>query len=715
MSNPIEISFHTSGGRQAARYVSGDAVYEEALEHGRWIGLYWSASGQVQRENTTAGLPGLDSLSAPLQAFELEIDGQELHNHWEWVGGSQRPGERPGTTEAVVELRHTLRPVTMKVVTRLDGSPVMARFLEITNTGASPAALARIAPWAGVLWNTKTDRPGNINHANPSFDGREEAKFSLGYFADEDWGFEGHFTWQPLPSEAFRIERKSHGRSWGAPYYILKNRASGEMFFTGLAWSGNFYAEFSNQQPDLLSFRMGPLAPAPLRVIAPGETVRSPEVHLAPLHASLDGAVALWHQHLRASVIPPRPVGKEMYTLAARVVEEPGEWILREIDIAAEMGVEGFMVDAGWYGETFKDWPEQRGDWTEGPWLPGGLGGIRSYTHNKGLLFGLWQEAEAVSDHSRLHQEHPDWTLHTDDGRPCAETLDLSNPQAAAFYEETVLRLMREHQLDFYKLDYNVSTGEGGQSQRSGFAESETWRHFETVYRTYDRARREFPALCLENCAGGGGRNDLGMLARFHYACESDWSVMPYSIRAINALTLFIPPESLCYYHNHLNFGTMQAHHLADAETHLRVTLFALPIFVGFGAQDADRSTEFFLRTRRAIELAKGFCRPVLAGHPVVYHHTPDIGLFTPAEWCVLEYGLADRTRGYAGIFKLREGSAEYRFCPRGVDLGREYEVTLDNDRQTFRISGRELALTGLPIRLDSALTSELVLYKSCS
>ena len=378
MPNPIEITFHPSGSRPAARYVSGDAVYEEALEHGRWIGLYWSASGQVQRENTTASLPGLDSLRTPLQAFELEIDGQALHNRWDWVGASQRPGERPGTTEAVVELHHQLRPVTLKVVTRLDGTPVLARYLEITNTGALPAALAGIAPWAGVLWHTNTQRPGHVFHANPSFTG-PEAKFALGYFASDDALFEGNFTWQPLPPDAFRIERKAHGRTWGSPYYILKNGATGELFFAGLAWSGNTFAEFSNQQPDLLSFRMGPLAPAPLRVIAAGETVHSPEVHLGPLHSSLDAAVAHWHRHLRASVTPPRPAGKEMYTLAARVVEEPGDWILREIDIAAEMGVEAFMVDAGWYGEKFMDWPEQRGDWTEGDWLPGGLAGIRSY------------------------------------------------------------------------------------------------------------------------------------------------------------------------------------------------------------------------------------------------------------------------------------------------------------------------------------------------
>jgi alpha-galactosidase len=208
------------------------------------------------------------------------------------------------------------------------------------------------------------------------------------------------------------------------------------------------------------------------------------------------------------------------------------------------------------------------------------------------------------------------------------------------------------------------------------------------------------------------------MLSRFHYACESDWSVMPYSIRAINAMSLFLPPEAICYYHNHVNWMGVQAHQLADADTHLRVTLFAVPIFVGFGAQNADRSTEFFRKTRRYIELHKGFCRPVLAGHPRVYHHTPDIGLFTPADWCVLEYGTPDRQRGYAGIFRLSSSlgtsaRAEYLFRPRGLDLGRTYEITLDNLQQTFSAPGHELALRGLPIHLDSALTSELVLYKA--
>jgi alpha-galactosidase len=198
------------------------------------------------------------------------------------------------------------------------------------------------------------------------------------------------------------------------------------------------------------------------------------------------------------------------------------------------------------------------------------------------------------------------------------------------------------------------------------------------------------------------------MLSRFHYHCESDWSVMPYSIRAINGLSLFIPPEAIVYYHNHIQ----HAHQVADLDTHLRVTLFAVPIYVGFGSQDADRSTAYFAKARRYIGLHKGFCRPVLAGHPVVYHHTPDIGLFKPADWCVLEYAAPDRSRGYAGIFKLTGSSTPYLLRLKGIDLGADYEVTLDNASQTFRISGRDLAINGLPIALDSALTSELVMYE---
>jgi hypothetical protein len=65
-------------------------------------------------------------------------------------------------------------------------------------------------------------------------------------------------------------------------------------------------------------------------------------------------------------------------------------------------------------------------------------------------------------------------------------------------------------------------------------------------------------------------------------------------------------------------------------------------------------------------------------------------------------------------VFKLNGGAqTEYVFRPRGLNLAQDYKVTLDNTHQTFTISGRELALAGLRVQLDAALTSELILFEA--
>ncbi|MHB1294529.1 MAG: glycoside hydrolase family 36 protein [Anaerolineae bacterium] len=714
----IEIAFGEQDGRRTARYVSDTTVRDEELVNGRYLGRYWSASGQVPRPvgpgRGRAG-DGLDPLMFPTEAFELDIDGQRLHNHWAWEAAYEREGSRPGTVEAVVELRHQVRPITLKVVTRVDGSPILTRWLEITNTGAAAASLSHVSPCSGILWKTSP-------YWIPATD-KQRAPFSLGYLRSENRGEEGDLVWTDLPVEGYRIER-TKGTNYGPPYFIVRNELTGEMFFLALAWSRNWYAEFKAQENRLssvtagsgdlmLSFGAGPLAPAPQRVIAPGETVLSPELHIGPVHRSLDAALLAWQQHMRASVLPPRPEGKEMYTVAGHVIEYPGEWILREIDIAAEMGVKAFMVDAGWYGREFGNWTNLRGDWIEGDWLPGGIAGIRDYAHSKGLLFGLWMEPEQAGDQSDLYTQHPDWFLHTDEGREVTSgrthMLDLANPEAARYMEDSVMHVIGDLQLDFFKIDYNVSVYEGGENQQGDWLENENWRHCEVLYKVFDRVRRELPQVALEDCAGGGGRNDIGMASRFHYVCQSDLSWFPRSIRSINGLGTFLPPEAVAYYHNHVGY----AHQTADLDTHLRVGLFATVIHVGFGAQDDDRTTPYYVQTKRYIALANDFCYPIIAEGANTYHHTPEIGVSAPADWCVIEYAAPDRTRAYAGVFSLNGKAESYLFRPRGLDASLKYAVTTDNNHQTYVVTGRDLVENGVTVRLDSNLTSELLLFRA--
>lgn len=714
--------FYKNGGRDVTRYVSGTTVYEEALQDGYYLGLYWSAAGQIHRENVTESLPSKGSsmmerreihpVGHRLNSFQLEMDGQSLHNRW--VQESQEEQMVDGHRVVTVTLKHQLRLVTVKVCTRLDSTDFLTRWLEVTNTGDRPAALSKISPMSGRLWDVHYMQEYGALSYLPGKN-RIDEPFAVAYLNAYAQSEEGNLKWVDLEEPVYTLQNNQRN-IFGSPYYYVKNKLTGEMFCMALAWSGGFTTSFYYDRVNkTLSFETGPAGKVPLRVIAPGETVTSPAVHIGPQHRNIDACVAEWHRHLRTSVIPQRSGKASMFTVAGRVVEEPGDWILREIDIAKEMGVEAFVVDAGWYGDHFASWWDNRGDWFEGDFLPeGGLAGIRDYVHSKDMLFGLWMEPEAIEATSRIYQAHPEYKIHYEpEGVKHFDNdgdMDFANPEAAKYVTDYMRSIFERVRPDIFKIDYNTRNFEGAQHEVDGYAENNAWRHFEVLYGIFEELHEKYPDTAFEDCASGGGRTDLGMLSRFHYCTQSDFSQFPLSIRCINTMSMFLPPESICYYHNHMPFAHLQA----DLDTHLRVCLFAIPILVGFGAQKADRTVPYFEKTKEYLRLAKGFCRDVLGDHPAVYHHTPYIGVNDPADFCVLEYARQDKTKGYCGVFKLSDADKDYQLYLKGVDASRDYKITCHNTGAVLRIAGSGLINSGLKIHLESANTSELILYEVC-
>ena len=47
-----------------------------------------------------------------------------------------------------------------------------------------------------------------------------------------------------------------------------------------------------------------------------------------------------------------------------------------------------------------------------------------------------------------------------------------------------------------------------------------------------------------------------------------------------------------------------------------------------------------------------------------------------------------------------------------GIDISKEYKVTLDNDNESFIATGKELKFNGISIDIPSSLSSELILYE---
>ncbi|MCQ6559415.1 GH36 C-terminal domain-containing protein [Paenibacillus mendelii] len=97
-----------------------------------------------------------------------------------------------------------------------------------------------------------------------------------------------------------------------------------------------------------------------------------------------------------------------------------------------------------------------------------------------------------------------------------------------------------------------------------------------------------------------------------------------------------------------------------------------------------------------------------------IYHHTPVMEGYEPKGWGVLELASKERDRAIAGVFQLSNPQErEYTLRVRGLNRAKKYKVTWDNSSQTTVIDGYVLMNQGLIIRLEGALTSELLLFEA--
>jgi alpha-galactosidase len=712
-----------TGPVPGVRLSSGLTVCDEELRHGRWVSRYWESSGQIVPDiQIEAERQEMDTL--PVNAFKLEMEGQELSGTWKWIGAKKSEVHNPEGLLVTVELESIVRPLRVKVQTLLSGGPVMVRWLEVTNTGEHPTAISNVSPWAGQLWHT----PNFAEKLQPN----SENVYDVGYAQYSKWGFEGAWRFDPVVNETKVISGERGKSGWGHPTFFARNNATGEWFAASLGWSGNWKIRITSRverspvdrtdaidrpvNEARLFFDMGPSSVDPtLRVIDPGETVKTPETHILCMKSDLDHVTQALADHVRRDVLP-RPPSEHVFDVEANhrgyvVDHETEAGIEREIDMAADIGAETFLIDAGWYGPEPNRWYQNVGDWYAGAWLSNDIQPIREYARRKGLRFGLWVEIEGAGAASKLRKEHPDWIL-TRDGLPIANGrhLDVGNPVVAKWMESEIARIIRTYDLDVFRIDYNMSTEEDGNHAREGFVENSAWRHVENLYAMFDRLRQQFPRVIFQNCAGGGGRLDWGILRRFDNTELSDWMREPRGVKILNGMTWILPPEILLR-----TFGT-EVPDLAgdgDIDSQLRQVEMSLPIFRGIAPSLEELNPALRDKIRAGVDLYKRKLRAIVRDSEV-YHHTPLTPFLSQSPWLILEYVSPDKRRGVTTLFRTSNyEDPVYRFVPRGLDVSINYKVTFQGRGETVEMSGVQLVRDGIPVRLETSGTSEMLLFES--
>lgn len=315
-----------------------------------------------------------------------------------------------------------------------------------------------------------------------------------------------------------------------------------------LAWSGNG-VHFAVRTPATRGF------------IGAGELLLGGEVHLGAeqsyetpeLFASwgegTNELASRFHAHLR-ELHPgfsqrPRPV--TLNTWEALYYDHDIDKMMRLARLGAQIGVERFVVDDGWFTGR-RDDTSALGDWSvdTGVW-PDGLRPLSDLVHALGMEFGLWVEPEMISPRSLLAEAHPDWILRPNTARLPLEgrhqqVLDLTNPEAFDHLVETLSALVADEGIDYLKWDHNrfvleaISPASGRPAVHAQTA---------ALYRLLDELKERCPGLEIESCASGGGRIDLGILARTDRVWASDCTDPLERIDIQRGTSLLVPPEMI--------------------------------------------------------------------------------------------------------------------------------------------------------------------------
>ena len=165
-----------------------------------------------------------------------------------------------------------------------------------------------------------------------------------------------------------------------------------------------------------------------------------------------------------------------------------------------------------------------------------------------------------ISPDSDLYRAHPDWCVHVEGREPMIGrrqlVLDVSREDVRDNIFNQMYSVLSKHKIDYVKWDFNRNISDAGSAILPADKKQEFFHRFIMgTYDLMDRFTKAFPDILFENCSGGGGRFDPGMLYYSPQIWASDQT------DAIERLTIQYG-TSICY-----PASTMGAHVSASERT----------------------------------------------------------------------------------------------------------------------------------------------------
>lgn len=353
-----------------------------------------------------------------------------------------------------------------------------------------------------------------------------------------------------------------HQNPFGALVRHGADETQGEVYGFNLIYSGNF--EFTAECDHAGSTRvvMGINPTDFCWHLEPSESFQTPEAVMVYTDKGIGEMSRIFHRLYRQHLIRGKYKNEKRPLLInsweAAYFDFNTDKLAAFAANAKELGIEMLVMDDGWFGKRNDD-TNSLGDWyVNEEKLPGGLSVLIDKVNAQGMKFGIWYEPEMISPDSDLFRAHPDWLVHVAGRTPSIGrhqyVLDMSREDVRENIWNQMYAVLSRHKIDYLKWDFNRNLSEAGSALLPPERQKEFFHRFVLgTYDLMDRLTRTFPDILLENCSGGGGRFDPGMLYYSPQIWASD------NTDPIERLTIQFG-TSLCY-----PASTMGAH-VSDCE-----------------------------------------------------------------------------------------------------------------------------------------------------
>jgi alpha-galactosidase len=478
-------------------------------------------------------------------------------------------------------------------------------------------------------------------------------------------------------------------------------------FYAALMWSGAWTLT-ANRTGSNISLAVG-LAPMTTRVAGP---IDGPHVVFGVAAGGLSQATAALRSYVLNGIRGGRPLSPQVtyntWFAYGTEIDEPS--MMAEMDLAATIGTELFVIDAGWYEGAGAagpfDFDAGLGTWTPDPVrFPNGLAPLRDHAHGLGLQFGLWVEPERVNLSTVGAPGIDEQWLATSGGSygsDHAALICLANAAARQWILNWLSAVIDQVQPDYLKWDNNMWLN----CDRSGHEHSATDGNFAQVnglYSILSTLRTQYPDLLIENVSGGGNRLDLGMVRYTDVAWMDDRTAPSVHVRHnVEGLSAVFPPAYLLSFVT--DHDTEPLHDSPDISLYVRSRM---PGALGLCFKTADLSDEDTANIALEIDIYKSV-RDALsqaAGSLLTAQAEDQNG----PPWDVLQESSTDGQTILLHAFQTDDGVDTFNIKPTGLSTATTYQVVSVDTGVLGTATGADLMANGIDV-LQSPNTAAHIL-----